>query len=132
MTHVGDEKPSLEDLKHYGVLGMKWGQRKTASGKEILAARRRLAKDQQHRLGQMDKLLDTKRGSKERKSAEKKLADMYASFLKDPDRVIAARMTRGEKFAALIIGGPIGLAGIAATSAHSRRIEAKQDAKAYK
>lgn len=32
MTYLGQEKPSLEDLAHYGVPGMKWGHRKARTG----------------------------------------------------------------------------------------------------
>jgi len=31
-TSISLEKPSLDDIKHYGVLGMRWGSRKGGGG----------------------------------------------------------------------------------------------------
>jgi len=136
MTIAGQEKPSLDELMHYGVLGMKWGHRKAATGRDIIAARRRL-KAEARVYRKESRKLDTATG--ERKTRiEADLRKRQQNYLNNPDRVIAARMTRGEKAAALLLGSQsgIGLAGavgsIAGTSALSRRIEFKQDTGAYK
>jgi hypothetical protein len=124
-----------DELAHSGVLGMKWGHRKSANGSQIRTARRNLSK-------QLDDI-DTQRGiakaagkgTRKRTAENNKLDTMKVSFLKNPDRVIAARMTRGEKIAALIITAPtygtVGAAAIAGTSAASRRIELKQQTGQY-
>lgn len=132
MTIIGQEKPSLEDLAHFGVLGMKWGHRKAATGKDIRAARRRLNTSANKFDDQRDRVKETEKGTKARADAKKKLEKMRSDWMKDPDRVIASRMTRGEKAAALIIAGPFGLIPIAATSAISRTIERKQDKRSGK
>lgn len=128
MTVGDDKKPSLEELSHQGVLGMKWGHRKMATASQIIAARGKLNSQRKDLANQVDKVHDTtKKGTPARTKEVKKLQEMHTTFLKNPDRVVAARMTRGEKAAALVLGGPAGLAAILASSASSRRIEQKQD-----
>lgn len=124
-------------LAHYGVMGMKWGRhRAQANGDDIRAARARVGKEKTklksaHRkateIGDRDK----------RQAALKEVGKMRADFLKNPDRVIASRMTRGEKQLSLVLGlvtgvglVPVG-AAIAGTSAASRRIERKQEKGKY-
>lgn len=138
MSFPDDEKPSLDVLAHMGVLGMKWGQRKSANGTDIRAARNRLSTRVAGYNVQRDKVLATEKGSAQRKKGEAKLKEMNTSFLKDPDRVIASRMTRGEKAVAILLSvgtagivSPAALGSIAVSSAVSRRIEQKQDTKAY-
>lgn len=116
-----------EELMHYGVLGMKWGHRTKASGTEIRAARNRLRTKQADYAVQRDKVKSQPKGSAARVSEQKKLSKIESDFKKNPDRVTAVRMTRGEKAAALVLAGPFGAIPIAATSAASRRFEFKQD-----
>jgi hypothetical protein len=135
---IDDEKPSLEELRHYGVLGMKWGKtRAQATGDEIRVARANVNKEAaKYNKAANDLVRTTKGRSPERAAGKEKLADMKIEFLKNPDRVTAARLTRGEKailgvFALTGVGAAVPLAGIAVTSAHSRRIERKQETGAY-
>lgn len=120
MTIVGQEKPSLEDLAHFGVKGMKWGQHKertpleAVSGKanrrptraEILGARAR-QKERRAGISKLDKKYgkDPTTGklffSKEHERA-------YMALLEGDDRVISKYHTRGEKALATILFGPIG------------------------
>jgi hypothetical protein len=130
---IVDEKPSLEDLVHYGVLGMKWGHRKAATGKEIKAARQTLMARSKAYRKESKKLGNYAEGSPKRKALELKLAKQHQAYLKDPARVIASRMTRGEKFGTALLTTPTPLGilasvgSVAATSAASRRIEFKQE-----
>lgn len=131
MTHfVGFEKPSPEDsLEHYGVLGMKWGRtRARANGTQIRAARRNVSRQASDVLDQKDRVKAKAKGSAERAKEQKKLDKMKQNFFDNPDRVIAARLTRGEKIALAILATPAGAAGaIAGTSAVSRAIEQRQE-----
>lgn len=135
----GQEKPSLEAycLKHYGVLGMKWGQRKKFTSAQIKAARKDLRKQNKLYRSEARKVNDLKEGSAARKAGEKHLEKLNRDYLNNPSRVAAIRMTRGEKFSSLLfsssgVGAALSVAAIAGTSIASRRIEAKQDANAYK
>lgn len=120
---VGFEKPSLEDtLEHYGVKGMRWGQRKkrdlaplkVAYGKtsrrptrsEILGAR---AKERS--LTDQIKPLDKKYGKDPETGNfvfSKEHEKLYAKLFEGDQRVIATYMTRGEKAIATILAGPVG------------------------
>lgn len=131
MIVPSEQEFSEDDIFHYGVLGMKWGQRKKAGGQEIASARGRLHRQREDLGRQEDKLHRTKPDSKAEGTEARKLAKMHQDYQKNPDRVIATRMTRGEKALAVILAGPFAAVPIAATSAASRRIEYKQDKKSY-
>lgn len=131
-----------EELLHYGVLGMKWGQGKKATDKDIQKARKRLKAQSKAYRKEYKKYDRAAEGSVRKQALETKLRRLEQNYMKDPDRVVAARMMRGEKFgtayaavmASVTTGGfgtPVNaaIAGgtIATTSAISRRIEYKQD-----
>lgn len=137
------EKPDLEELAHHGVLGMKWGKtRAKASRSDIMSARTR-NKSRTRKIERQESKINTLKGKGQAsKKEEKTLATMKSDYLKSPDRVIAARMTRGEKAATIIMGVgvgnvlapvalPVAVAGVIGTSARSRRIESKQEDGAY-
>ena len=134
MIIVGQDKPSLEDaLTHYGVLGMKWGKtRMKGDARDIRTARRNLENKQNDIFNQHEVIKRTKRGSAERTAAKKKQDAMIKKYNNDPDRVLAARLTRGDKALMLVLAGPFGLIPIASNSAFSRRIERKQETGGYK
>lgn len=112
-TIVGEEKPSLESLSHSGVKGMKWGVRKARpTTADIHNARQR-------QLGRANAAVSHPSGAK-RAAAEK-------DFLTNEDRVTAARMTRGEKMAAVILAGPVGGALIVGNQIQVKRIARKTD-----
>lgn len=125
-----------DELAHYGVMGMKWGHRRAATTSQIKTARANLSVKRSKYEAQRQKVKNTAKGAARDRQA-KTLGNMKVSFLKDPDRVIAARMTRGEKALTLLLTGVTGVgivaggAAIAGTSAASRRIEKKQDDGAY-
>lgn len=130
MRYFGEEKPSLDDIEHYGVLGMKWGvhkQRTTAQ--DIREAQNRLMVRSDKVYRQRKRRNAEKRGTPERAAQQRKLDKATRDFQNDPDRVTAARFTRGEK-ALLILGTPatfgLSLAAIPVMNAVSLRIAYKQ------
>jgi hypothetical protein len=126
-----------EELLHFGVKGMHWGQRQAATGKEVKAARRNLSSQAHTYRQDYKKYARSPEGSARRAKLEKKLRAEEKAYQKDPKRVIAARMTRGEKIATLLTSAETPLTAIAGvgavvgTSAMSRRIEYKQQHGAY-
>jgi len=116
-----------EFLEHYGVVGMKWGQRKQGNAYDIRRARQSVKKTDKAYKDAKEVAKRTHRGNR---AAAKVLAqEKKIEALKNPDRVLAARLTRGEKVIAAFLPG--GFMAIAATSLHSRRIEQKQDTDQY-
>lgn len=101
MIEYGNEvNPPLEDaLAHYGVKGMKWGVRKASgsrpSGKDIMTARKNVKAGEKAIRSQKKVVRKTK--DPNQKEAEKaKLGDLKSAHLKNPDRLTALHMTKGE------------------------------------
>ena len=137
---VGQDKPSLEDLTHYGVAGMKWGVRKGPSRAEIKTARKNVRSQAReiHRESRNVRRT-TKRGTSERMAGRLRVDLMKASLIDNPDRAVAAKLTRGEKFLIGSLGlgvsiatanpiGAVNAAGaIAGRSLTSRAIRKQQE-----
>lgn len=114
-------------LEHFGVKGMKWGVRRDKpSTNAIISARTRVAGRQRQLQSQADKL-NLATSEKSRNKEAKTFAKMEADFLKSPDRVTAARMTRGEKYILgfLAVGVP-GVGTAAAAGAVAGRTVARK------
>ena len=60
-----------------------------------------------------------------------KLAKMVKDYNNDPDRVLATRLTRGEKALVTVLTGPFAVIPIGITSATSRGIERAQEKGRY-
>ena len=126
MTMTFDEdKPSLEEIGHSGVKGMKWGVRKKVSGREIRSARARLGAEQ-------DKLFTKEREVRKTGKGNAAYQKQKTAFLNNPDRVLATRLTKGEKATQLILLGPLGALTIGGMTAYSNSIAKKQATGAYK
>jgi hypothetical protein len=111
---------------------MKWGvTRQVATGGQIRSARHRVGL-QKIAVTQARRNISSATTAKSKANAIQKHADLKMALLNNPDRVIAARLTRGEKIASFLLLTPAGATGlIAGTSAVSRRIEYKQDKNQY-
>lgn len=118
---VGAEKPSLEELAHYGVKGMKWGQRKKYSTEEIHTARIR-QRSRVHQLNDTAAKLNLATGKKADTLAKKYAKEMN-ELETNKDAAVAARMTKGEKAANLILAGPFGAIAIGLNKRTVRKLE---------
>lgn len=126
--------PEVGSLAHYGVKGMKWGKRKArakADSTDIQAARGRVSKENRQYKSQKRAAQNIQDGEK-RVKALKDVEALRATQLKNPDRAISARMTRGEKVATLAVGAVTGFGLLPAAlvvggvSARARGIERNQ------
>lgn len=129
---IGETMSNEDSFAHYGVAGMKWGKSRAKGGRsEILAARGRVETNRKKAENELYKAANVK-GKEARNAALAEARKVKKENLKNPDRVLSSRLSRGEKVASVIILSPIGGALlIGATSANSRRIERKQETGAY-
>ena len=126
MTQLEKSLTPQDALAHYGVKVMKWGRRRSdtelakasvgrskPTNREIHDARARVGSQARQLNRQIDKTnLAT---GKQQKVEAKKLSEMSTSFLKNPDRATALRLTTGEKVTLSILA--VGVPGIGTTAA---------------
>ena len=115
MRSFGDEdKPSLEELAHHGVKGMKWGvrrQMRRERNQQIKTARRNISA-KQHELHDIQRRANKTKSASERAKLDALSSKKAAELFNHPDQVTAARLTSGEKFTtALLIGGSAAVIG---------------------
>lgn len=116
MTMLIEEKPSLDELLHYGVKGMRWGVRKDRSSsagpsrwekrrardQEIKDARARQASRQGETL-KAEAALYNSVVTGGRKEAVATLRERQNDYFKNPDYALAAKKTTGEKAVATML-----------------------------
>lgn len=122
------DKPSIaEVLIHYGTKGMKWGVRKKKpTSDDIHAARvRQASRYRKFEKAQDDVNLAT--NSKSRNAAIRRRDKAEKEHDLNEDRVTAVRMTRGEKFGAVLVAGPLGLGIIAGGAIGARSVRRDVD-----
>ena len=126
-----EEKPSLEDLAHYGVKGMHWGSRKGGAGSvNILQARAR-HNDRMSRLDTEGARLSFAKTTAEKTRILKGIHDITNEKGADEDAFHAARATRGEKLAVGVLTGGVGVP-IAVRAVKERRKNAIGSLHAYR
>lgn len=110
-------------LAHYGVKGMKWGERKAKpTSAEIVDARIR----QESRQRRVNRAADDLNATSyvHNKRIQQQAARNYARAKREydtsEDRVTASHMTKGEKIATAILTGPLALAIIPISKAHTK------------
>lgn len=114
------DKPSLEELMHHGVKGMKWGHRKARPSNDDIRGARRRVRAHERKLSDAEDDMTNPNTGKVNPSKAKKFRELESSFLKNPDRATALRLTTGEKFV-LAAFGPGGV-GVAAGRVVSRKL----------
>jgi len=120
MDHKTKPGSPADVLEHYGVKGMQWGVRKKKpTSAEIHSARQRQAQ-RARELQRHDDVASTASSPAVRAKAIKEARRVAIELQTSEDRVTAARMTTGEKVAATILGGPLGLAVIVARGSAAR------------
>lgn len=127
MTMTFDEgKPSPADALHYGKKGMKWGVRKThITTDDIKTARKRIGAIDRKAMDAEDRTVLGKTPAA-RAKAQKEFEALEKQFRDSPDRSVAMRLTRGEKAATILLGGPVGLIVVGANAGIARSIEKRQ------
>lgn len=129
MTFVGQDKPDLDDLAHFGVKGMRWGVRRgltTAKDRQNLESRKTINKMTLQRDVSAIKSVNPF-SSKEKRAEMRSLTKQMQKDIKaSPHLAPSIRMTAGEKTALIILGGPAGIGGVLVNEALARRVEKKQ------
>jgi len=109
MRIVRDDKPSLEELMHFGVKGMRWGERKAPkpTTADIHAARGR----HNDRINQLHTLNAQSVGASQakRRQLAQKVSKIADEGLKSGDVSVASRATTGEKVVAALLSGGVGV-----------------------
>jgi hypothetical protein len=127
---VGQDKPDILTMIHSGVKGMKWGVRKkTSTSSEIKDARVRQAVRERRLASATDQLNLVSAGSNAaaKKAAVKKFQQAHKDLLTSEDRVVAARMTKGDKWLQVFALGPLAAVTIPALALHAKAVEKNVD-----
>lgn len=112
----------ISELRHYGVKGMKWGQRKSKPTNADIKKARSNELNQRTLLNAQAVKTNTSSGAAQVREG-KKYAKMQVEYLRNPDRATALRMTTGEKAANIALGVVLpGLGTVSATAYGAARV----------
>jgi hypothetical protein len=134
-----EDKPSLDELAHHGVKGMKWGSRRGKSesvssakpnGSEIHAARAR-HNDRMDRLETEGARLSFAKSASDKQRVLNGIHAIANEKGAHEDANVATRLTRGEKIANTIVSGGLSTA-VASRSMKKQGREAHDMLNAYK
>lgn len=113
-------------LAHFGVKGMRWGQRKKYTGTQIKEARANQSA-RRDRVNRAAQDLNLAKGDKDSKVAAKKYVSAVKDFKTSQDRAVAARATRGEKIAHVLLLGPGALVTLPLNRLHEGSVQRRTD-----
>lgn len=117
--------PSFDELKHFGIKGMQWGVRNRPTGGSLKPGRAtgeiRVARRNVRAAGRAS--IKEKAKFVVGKSSMKQVHEKKLTFLMNPDRATAARLTRGETAVVALLGSPA-LLGV--SQINSRIITSRQ------
>lgn len=131
MSFVGQEKPELDELAHFGVKGMRWGVRRgltTAQDRKNLESRKVIDKMTRQRDVALIKSANPFSSSEKRKEMRALGKQIQTDIKNSPHLAPSIRMTAGEKVAVTLLGGPAGLGGVLINEAFARGVERRQAA----
>lgn len=131
MTMTYDEgKPSLEQLQHSGVKGMKWGVHKAKPTDHEIGAARARQLVRAHDIGTARSEARRARKSGDVRAqvkAQNKVNKALQTYNTSEDRKTAARLQKGEKVALALLSGPVGIAYIGVHSVGSKLVDKSVD-----
>lgn len=128
--------PSLDELTHFGKKGMRWGVRKDyPSGKTIREARRSTNAQRGDIMAKRGKLALHAVLGKPTGRDKTNLSKAKLKYLKNPDRLVAAKLTKGESVTAVVLAlsgvGTVPIATFVASNTVGSRIVSKRQQSGY-